>query len=121
MQMATDSSTALITGGTSGIGRAAANKLSQLGIHVVVVRSEEHTSELQSQSNLVCRLLLEKKKQQKCEVIWPTKSRTPHRCTRVRPSLDATTECSLPSRPCSGVRLYEPPSLSPLSWQPNNT
>src|SRR3989475_7770272 len=28
------------------------------------VRSEEHTSELQSQSNLVCRLLLEKKKQE---------------------------------------------------------
>src|SRR5688572_30925557 len=28
----------------------------------VLVRSEEHTSELQSQSNLVCRLLLEKKK-----------------------------------------------------------
>src|SRR2546430_9212604 len=29
------------------------------------LRSEEHTSELQSQSNLVCRLLLEKKKQTK--------------------------------------------------------
>src|SRR5688572_32367395 len=29
---------------------------------VLIVRSEEHTSELQSQSNLVCRLLLEKKK-----------------------------------------------------------
>src|SRR2546430_13622552 len=29
----------------------------------LVLRSEEHTSELQSQSNLVCRLLLEKKKQ----------------------------------------------------------
>src|SRR5688572_31820904 len=28
----------------------------------LAVRSEEHTSELQSQSNLVCRLLLEKKK-----------------------------------------------------------
>src|SRR2546430_10189725 len=28
----------------------------------MLVRSEEHTSELQSQSNLVCRLLLEKKK-----------------------------------------------------------
>src|SRR2546430_10137387 len=28
----------------------------------ITVRSEEHTSELQSQSNLVCRLLLEKKK-----------------------------------------------------------
>src|SRR2546427_4517869 len=30
-------------------------------------RSEEHTSELQSQSNLVCRLLLEKKKKQRAE------------------------------------------------------
>src|SRR2546430_4796902 len=29
------------------------------------VRSEEHTSELQSQSNLVCRLLLEKKKKKR--------------------------------------------------------
>src|SRR2546427_4517466 len=30
-----------------------------------LLRSEEHTSELQSQSNLVCRLLLEKKKKRK--------------------------------------------------------
>src|SRR2546430_3977166 len=30
-------------------------------------RSEEHTSELQSQSNLVCRLLLEKKKKQETD------------------------------------------------------
>src|SRR6266853_6478936 len=30
--------------------------------HGLFQRSEEHTSELQSQSNLVCRLLLEKKK-----------------------------------------------------------
>src|SRR5688572_31583161 len=30
-------------------------------------RSEEHTSELQSQSNLVCRLLLEKKKKKKID------------------------------------------------------
>src|SRR3989475_8949473 len=30
-------------------------------------RSEEHTSELQSQSNLVCRLLLEKKKKKRTE------------------------------------------------------
>src|SRR2546430_4673174 len=36
-------------------------------------RSEEHTSELQSQSNLVCRLLLEKKK---------TDSRIPAACSR---------------------------------------
>src|SRR2546430_4367550 len=36
----------------------------QVGVTGVYVgtRSEEHTSELQSQSNLVCRLLLEKKK-----------------------------------------------------------
>src|SRR2546427_5863714 len=32
-------------------------------------RSEEHTSELQSQSNLVCRLLLEKKKEQLCQSV----------------------------------------------------
>src|SRR2546430_6741467 len=32
------------------------------GLGGALVRSEEHTSELQSQSNLVCRLLLEKKK-----------------------------------------------------------
>src|SRR2546427_5694433 len=35
------------------------------GLAALIVRSEEHTSELQSQSNLVCRLLLEKKKQTK--------------------------------------------------------
>src|SRR5205085_4854771 len=34
----------------------------KLGKQYGVDRSEEHTSELQSQSNLVCRLLLEKKK-----------------------------------------------------------
>src|SRR5690606_42014152 len=33
-----------------------------LGVGTVVGRSEEHTSELQSRENLVCRLLLEKKK-----------------------------------------------------------
>src|SRR5256886_5820768 len=36
-------------------------KFSDCGDYAVL-RSEEHTSELQSQSNLVCRLLLEKKK-----------------------------------------------------------
>jgi len=35
--MTTETSTAVITGGTSGIGRATANKLAQLGIHVLVV------------------------------------------------------------------------------------
>src|SRR2546427_6244994 len=38
--------------------------MDQNGIFTSTTRSEEHTSELQSQSNLVCRLLLEKKKTQ---------------------------------------------------------
>src|SRR5436309_9464147 len=33
-------------------------------------RSEEHTSELQSRENLVCRLLLEKKKIIECELLY---------------------------------------------------
>src|SRR2546430_10734698 len=40
---------------------------------LVLARSEEHTSELQSQSNLVCRLLLEKKNKRLCSTgstIW---------------------------------------------------
>src|SRR5688572_32841199 len=37
------------------------------GAGVTGRRSEEHTSELQSQSNLVCRLLLEKKKNKKLD------------------------------------------------------
>src|SRR6266702_7273261 len=36
------------------------------------VRSEEHTSELQSRGHLVCRLLLEKKKWSSCRRIVPT-------------------------------------------------
>src|SRR2546427_1185213 len=37
------------------------------GASILGERSEEHTSELQSQSNLVCRLLLEKKKKKKTD------------------------------------------------------
>src|SRR2546427_6852921 len=51
-------------------------------------RSEEHTSELQSQSNLVCRLLLEKKKKKtprKCfppiRPTWLARFRSSHRTT----------------------------------------
>src|SRR2546430_12741927 len=42
-------------------------------------RSEEHTSELQSQSNLVCRLLLEKKKKTKIRsnILMPAPLITP--------------------------------------------
>src|SRR2546426_6902647 len=45
-------------------------------------RSEEHTSELQSPCNLVCRLLLEKKKQKK---------RTGHRNRQLSPTQQCTT------------------------------
>src|SRR2546427_7462557 len=45
---------------TSGEVRVSGFNLSELRRK----RSEEHTSELQSQSNLVCRLLLEKKKEE---------------------------------------------------------
>src|SRR6266567_7244459 len=42
-------------------------------------RSEEHTSELQSQSNLVCRLLLEKKKKNtKTDMIIKNKHKKSH-------------------------------------------
>src|SRR5688572_30986888 len=49
--------------------RGLAYRLVRTPTHKLIVwkdpRSEEHTSELQSQSNLVCRLLLEKKKKKK--------------------------------------------------------
>src|SRR2546430_7105446 len=44
-----------------------------------IERSEEHTSELQSQSNLVCRLLLEKKKKKRTSY----KNIVIHKTTRV--------------------------------------
>src|SRR5438034_8027052 len=55
-------------GGEPGPGNAAAAVRSVRGRRVLArhgVRSEEHTSELQSHSDLVCRLLLEKKKKKK--------------------------------------------------------
>src|SRR2546430_12998828 len=51
----------------------------------LLVRSEEHTSELQSQSNLVCRLLLEKKKQKH------TNPLVTHECITIyQPAIRAT-------------------------------
>src|SRR2546430_13175766 len=45
-----------------GVARAVMEATLDAGRKHRCTRSEEHTSELQSQSNLVCRLLLEKKK-----------------------------------------------------------
>src|SRR2546427_9096388 len=55
-----------------------------------LVRSEEHTSELQSQSNLVCRLLLEKKKAQDGAVRFGP-SRRPARVLRTLHSIGLRT------------------------------
>src|SRR5690606_41396231 len=46
-------------------------------------RSEEHTSELQSRENLVCRLLLEKKKKKNKYTHTPTTNPDKHRETRL--------------------------------------
>src|SRR5256886_11877958 len=51
-----------------GLGRVVHGGVDGVGVPAIrEVRSEEHTSELQSQSNLVCRLLLEKKKKEKLQ------------------------------------------------------
>src|SRR5947199_7253169 len=70
-------------GGARKRESADCHKFSRTG----VLRSEEHTSELQSLRHLVCRLLLEKKKQ-----TWSTS----HRCRTCRPS------CRASSHRCGG-------------------
>src|SRR2546430_10378492 len=54
-------------GKAAGAGSGRGGEM-RLGVRLLRgARSEEHTSELQSQSNLVCRLLLEKKKKNNSE------------------------------------------------------
>src|SRR2546427_4795976 len=50
----------------------------RVGTEMAAHRSEEHTSELQSQSNLVCRLLLEKKKKTNNRRRTHNRQRTTH-------------------------------------------
>src|SRR2546430_4925095 len=52
--------TGLVSSSATNLGVASIT-MTAAGSGYTSVRSEEHTSELQSQSNLVCRLLLEKK------------------------------------------------------------
>src|SRR2546430_16728413 len=51
-----------ICGHLCGLHITATTAIPEAVLTGLALRSEEHTSELQSQSNLVCRLLLEKKK-----------------------------------------------------------
>src|SRR5438034_3852452 len=59
---------------------AVRHHLKELEAESLIARSEEHTSELQSHSDLVCRLLLEKKKKQhkkkNMEIIPPTETKS---------------------------------------------
>src|SRR3712207_7532776 len=48
-----------------GSPKEEADRIDHETLHAVEIRSEEHTSELQSRQYLVCRLLLEKKKYNK--------------------------------------------------------
>src|SRR2546430_9937515 len=64
-----------IAGGRGALGSLIpdgdAGGLRQIVQDLRVTRSEEHTSELQSQSNLVCRLLPEKKRMPRSQIpIW---------------------------------------------------
>src|SRR5256885_7831303 len=54
--------TTLFRSGRAGARPCAARRVAGARAHLQPHRSEEHTSELQSPCNLVCRLLLEKKK-----------------------------------------------------------
>src|SRR5256886_8292711 len=75
-------------------------------------RSEEHTSELQSQSNLVCRLLLEKKKT----------IHSPSSVSRLSSTWPRTTVSPIRSDPSSGppsptimrTDLISPPPYAPI-------
>src|SRR5438477_2696566 len=68
------------TAGTTATGSAGA-KRARRRVRAGVTRSEEHTSELQSHVNLVCRLLLEKKKKEnKITFIRPFDHNRRHRC-----------------------------------------
>src|SRR2546426_4194263 len=55
------------SGQIASLGRRAMHPRARLARDGFLARSEEHTSELQSPCNLVCRLLLEKKKKMKID------------------------------------------------------
>src|SRR2546430_725877 len=91
------------------------------------LRSEEHTSELQSQSNLVCRLLLEKKKKKyiKCVVHRAGVQLSPagpclHISIRLYRHINATgiiRETGVPLNRIEGGLLGLTHRAEPLQWQ----
>src|SRR2546430_3802117 len=79
------------------------------GARIAGFRSEEHTSELQSQSNIVCRLLPAKKK--------PSCSRSPA-VTRPPHSTSKAAALPGPDRPREALALVLDPLASPLTRSP---
>src|SRR2546430_4072650 len=87
----------------------------------VAGRSEEHTSELQSQSNLVCRLLLEKKKNKNIKTYLSGQSRTSvctpsisNGCLDDALSLQSYSPChTFASIRITRLPCIRPPTLSP--------
>src|SRR2546430_11993405 len=78
-------------------------------------RSEEHTSELQSQSNLVCRLLLEKKKSKNRTVRLPSRSTSSTLCS-AHELLYRKNRCPSSVHPyCHSAMCTHECTLSPLS------
>src|SRR2546430_5701420 len=78
-------------------------------------RSEEHTSELQSQSNLVCRLLLEKKKMPRWA--WTRPPTLGAAQTTAAPALEertVTTRIGRHSAPCD-IRFPPDDAVAPRS------
>src|SRR5688572_32594298 len=78
---------------TSCINCFRINRVDQDRVERNIWRSEEHTSELQSQSNLVCRLLLEKKKKIKEKIVsLETTLNTTHTIYSQRKNLSTRTD-----------------------------
>src|SRR2546430_5174353 len=83
------------------------------------LRSEEHTSELQSQSNLVCRLLLEKKKETAHLKHQPLVRRQPHLDAERQYQLSANCNYLLPrtqSNKPTGRLALQRPSCFMCTW-----
>src|SRR2546430_10672263 len=92
----------------------ASRRLKNSGLRAIG-RSEEHTSELQSQSNLVCRLLLEKKKKKLLFAVSITLGLAlpipTHHHTLTTRSTHTTTNGMLSSS-CTVGRMYICPCIS---------
>src|SRR5690606_39317891 len=80
-------------------------------------RSEEHTSELQSRENIVCRLLLEKKKPSS-GVSWSTRSGVASEATK---TLQTSSFCARTPKSASALPKDDRSACSVPMWQTGTT